>query len=226
MTIRFPANIRVHPRPSVTLAGTSVSGGRTLSGVERIKQGDAGYWRMSLPIIILNHDNILALRAIDAILGGRAGAIIVPVYDGSRSPGALPNYLLPNSSVPHSDGFTFSDGSTYRGSIYSASVKSSAAARATTIVATIAQTPVVPPQPGMYFSIGDRLHRIKSVSMSGADATMTFAPPLRYAVSAGKHIEFDDPRGTWRLADDTGLVVPEGSFRPGQRMTIDLVEAL
>ncbi|MCA0401285.1 MAG: hypothetical protein LCH38_10775 [Proteobacteria bacterium] len=222
--IYWPANLKPL---DVTLgeAGRAVSGGRTLSGVERLTQSDAGFWRMSLTFQLRKSAHILTWRAVLAQLGGRAGRIIVPAFDCARSPGAT-DFRLPALSVPHSDGAPFSDGSHYLGRAYNVSFAAALPARATAGVLVLHDTPHAAPWPGMYFSVGDRLHIVRTAGpVSGGQCAITFSPPLRAPAGPASVIRFDGARGTFRLAEDEGGIATLARLQAAD-LTVNFVEAV
>jgi hypothetical protein len=189
----------------------SVSGGVSLSGIERFKASDAGIWSLSFTIQIHSAEQVELVRGLAALSDGRNGVFSVCTADCGRGPGAGPNYQLPQNSLPH--GLTagggrayFSDGSGYRSRFYNVRLAASAPTRATTISIVIDTVPLVLPRPGHRFTIAGRLHEVRSVSEAvGAVANISIRPPLRQAVAAGADINFDEPTGLFRLSRDDGL---------------------
>lgn len=221
----WPAALQIIRRPKISLANASISGGRALTGRERVRYSDAGYWRMSLSFRLVGSAQILAWRAVLARLKGRANVLEVPLFDCARSPGAT-NFVLPSMDVPHSDESSFSDGSTYTGPAYLATLASAVAARASSLILDIANTPAVAPLPGMFFSIASRLYMVEAVSaLSGSQCTVTFTPPLRAAAAIGERVAFDDARGLFSLADDDSAQIPEETQGVPIVINASLVEA-
>ena len=99
-------------RPASTLVQPimqSRGGGAGVLGVEQVVQSPAWAWSIKLSTIpIRTRQQILAWRALEGQLDGRAGTILVPVYDWPRSPGG-------RSRLPYNDGTPHSDTSEFRG---------------------------------------------------------------------------------------------------------------
>lgn len=205
------------------LVSQSQSGGRTLAGVERVRQGDAPFWRMSISLQVWGSREIMALRAL--IGRGRGDVLAVPSWDCARSPAGLPDFSIPPSAEPHDDGALFSDGSSYLSRATSAVVDAGAAARATTITVRFINTPRPPVWPDMFLSIADRLYKVDRVTAeSGQTAIIAILPPLREPIFAGQVVLWDGARGLWRMTED-GIAMPQANFRIGS-MQIDFIEAI
>ena len=214
-------------RPMLSLAGQSTSGGRALSGIERVRVADAPVWRMAFPLRLRGSAEILTWRAILAKLKGRSNVVSIPVYECGRTPGALPDFVLPDMDTLHDDDAEFSDGSSYAGTAWHGEASAALAARATAATLDLLDAPEVAPWPGMYFSFLDRLHVVESAGeISGGTCAITFTPPLREAVPAGTPALFDGARGLWRLADDQAGALPIEPQGQTLEFTVSFVEAL
>ncbi len=187
------------------LSVTSVSGGASVTGVERLRMPDAGLWTFRMDIRIGTQTQIRLVRALAGLSQGRSRVWRVCVGDCGRGPGAMPDWRLPPHIVPHSDDATFSDGTGYRGETAPARLLVAAAARATSITMTM-ETAVAAPEPGQLFTLDDGLLLITGVTdLGGGSYGLEFTPPLRRAVAAPSRIIFDRPTGLFRLARDNGL---------------------
>lgn len=209
------------------LVNLAVSGGRSLSGAHRAVLHDAPYWRGSYSWSLSGSAQIVAARAVMAMAQGPVNDIILPAFDCSRSPGGAANgWRMVRPRVPHSDESLFSDETAYVSGVYAAHASFAAAARGVTL--SITWPPALPaPMPGQYFSVADRLHLIHSVTaVTTGAATLGFSPPLRSAVTAGDEINFDSPRGTFRLVPEQATGIgPIDRLRWGT-LTIEVEEPL
>ena len=220
----WPSNIKPTSY-SLGLENQSVSGGRTLSGLERVRQSDAGFWRLSLSFEVFQSVEILTWRAVLAQLSGRARTILIPICDCGRTPAALPDFRLVTVDVPHSDSAPFSDGSLYANLGVDVRTAAAVASRATAMDLEVLTTGATEFWPGMYFSIDDRLYIVDTVGERVDEIQpITFLPPLRAAAPAGTQVLFDGARGTFRLAEDMGGVAPLEYHRRSS-VTVSFVEA-
>lgn len=202
--IYWPAAILRPTSVTFWLDMQSSSGGRAVTGTERIIQRDP-FWKAKLTIPVVGSAKITMARALFARLDGRATPLIMPVYDCGRGPGAgaATGYRYANAVSPHSDSTGFSDGTFYAETRIVASASSAAAVRAVTLPVNMTLGDPRRIVAGQYLSIANRLHIIREIAVTGAaTATLTIRPPLREAVAAGQRIEFDRPCGTFRLSSD------------------------
>lgn len=205
----------------------SRSGGVSLTGQEQTVTSDAGVWGIRyVDIPIRRADQVRVYRAIAARLNGRAGSILVPVYDCRQTPWPVVagKRVTSYGSLSHSDGSLFSDRSGYRQPVIVAYLAAEAALRATTLTVGISYGAAL--QGGEHFSIGERLYRIASVQPGmGGLVTVQVWPPLREAAPAGAALEFDRPVCRMRLASDDAmpLDLDLGRFAGP---TVSFVEAL
>jgi hypothetical protein len=223
--IDWPSDALPFRAHAPNLAPTSISGGRSLAGVERIRQPDAGLWTLRLEIPIRQQPQIRLVRALAARAQGRSGVFRICVGDCGRGPGAMPGYALPPHRVPHSDGAGFSDGTAYRGETAPAALAESAVARAVSLVVQM-ETAVTDPEPGQFLTLRDGLHVIAEAEALGAGLhRLTVEPPLRQAAPAGSRILFDRPTGLFHLAQDNGLSLALDLQKFGQ-LSVDFVESV
>jgi len=208
MTIRWPLDALPPRNMSLDIASRSLSGPSSVSGYAQVSASSAGIWKMTYDQIpVLTENAVVCFRAISAILEGRLGSILVPIYrryqpvpDGAEDAGLF-------DPVPHSDDAFFSDGSGYVGRVIDVQLTSAVVKGATSASIAINVAGLI--QPGQHFSIGERLYRLKAVSYtSDTTASITFTPPARDAVSAGDNLEFDDPVCRMRLASDSEMDLP------------------
>lgn len=186
------------------------SGGQSILGNERIVATPAARWRATMTFRIWgmpgDPKRMLFWRAFSASMGGRAGSVTIGPFD-KLTPAILEGISAVPISLSFDDGSIFSDGSTFTeppsgtGPI---TLALAAAVGANSIRAMIGGA--VQPQAGQYFGLGGtEMHMIAAATNNLDDTfTLTIAPPIRAAWSAGAVLDFDTPRATMRLAaDDT-----------------------
>lgn len=183
--VTWPFSTFVPRTPEVTLAGATMSGGRSLTGKLQEVSADSGFWRITLGNIpIRTNAQVLAWRALEGLIEGRLKTVLVPVYDSKRSPwpGGVPGAAIVASA----------DGAIALGATSGAVDMTTGAA----------------PQPGMFFSAGERLYRIKTVgSPTATSYPITFLPPAREAIADNDALEFKRPVCRCRLASDDAMNV-------------------
>lgn len=199
MTIAWPDQVlRPQSQAEFDIAPRTLAGPSSVSGFTQVVSSDAGIWKATLPNIPMRgRDEVLAFRAIAALLEGRLGTIMVPRCRGYGPSPEGADY----SDIPHSDETLFYDDVGYAGGAISVSVVTAAAARAVSIDVEIVSAGEI--EAGQDFSIGERMYRVRSVVYDDdTHATITFRPPLREAVAAGAELNFDAPACRMRLASD------------------------
>lgn len=224
MTIRWPCEILRPQNVAFDLDSRSLAGPASVSGATQVVASDAGIWKATYgSVIVKSRQAVLVHRALAALLEGRLGSIIVPLCSAyGPSSGAVltadEEALL--EQVPHSDDSWFDDDTGYVGGLTDVVLAADAAVRATTLTATVYYAPD-DIQPGMHFSLGERLYRIRTYDAD--TGVMTIRPPLREAVTAGDALNFDDPVCRMRLASDDGLDL-ELSLRKFATPTVAFIE--
>jgi hypothetical protein len=218
----WPRELLTPTRFSARLRNTSVSGGRGTAGAEQVITSPSGWWQFSLEdVIVQGASAVRAYRSILAGLDGRAGTILMPVWDGLQNPAGYPvevpwdeEDILWDPDIPWESNVTniVVDGDTAQG--------------ATSLNVTWTGTG---PTSGIYFSarVGDlyTFHWISRLVSTGANtATLTIRPRLRIALPGATSLEFDDPRCLMRPAtDDEGELMLQA---PSQsRPSLTFVEA-
>lgn len=176
------------------------SGGRSLSGLERVTRTDRGWWSIRLDGVLLEtRPERQCWNAIRTLLGGRAGLVAVPLH--SREVAPYPGGLWRRPlSVSHSDGATFSDGSGYRQRVIAVKAATLAPIGATSMRFAIidADLDLV----GARFS-----YELAAYEIGGrrGDGSYAIAPAVRAPIPAGADLEFDQPTCLCRLADDRAM---------------------
>ncbi|MBS9476247.1 hypothetical protein [Ancylobacter radicis] len=170
------------------LRGSVTSGTRTTSGVEQRVYSGAGRWEFRYRIPVHTRAKVLAASAMmDRLRSGES--IVLKIYDMQRAMGL-------DGDVP------------------AATIAGAVSAGATSL--TLA-SPTAEVEPGLHFSIGQRLYRINRVTDGaasetipgvilsddaawddeldwddGGNVTVSFLPPLRAAASSGAAVTFED----------------------------------
>ncbi|TGP65454.1 hypothetical protein EN868_03115 [Mesorhizobium sp. M2D.F.Ca.ET.225.01.1.1] len=205
-TIRWPDDVLRSQNISFDLDSRSLAGPASVSGATQVISSDSGLWKATFGgVIVKSRQAVLAHRAIAALLEGRLGSILIPLCRGyGPSSGAVlsEDEKALFAQVPHGDHSFFDDGTGYVGSLTNVVLAADAAVRATTLHVTVnyAADDI---QPGMHFSLGERLYRIRTYDAT--TGAMTIRPPLREAVTAGDILNFDDPCCRMRLMNDDGM---------------------
>lgn len=206
MTIRWPLEVLPPRNLAFDIAPRTLSGPSAASGYTQVAASSAGIWKVTYDQIpVLASQSVLCFRAISALLEGRLNAILLPIYRRYQPvPDESDDLYDP---VPHSDGAFFSDGSGYVGRVIDVQLSTAIVKGATSTSIAINVAGLI--QPGQNFSIGERLHRLKSVVYtSETTADIKFTPPARDAASVGDNLEFDDPVVRVRLASDSEMDLP------------------
>lgn len=202
-------------RITVDLVGSSIEGGRALSGAtQAISFSGGGFWRVDYPQLVVRkpwqHRYWKWLRN---YLAGGVNPIIVPIWT---------DYVAPFGSghaqhgIPHSDDSFFSDDAGYESGGIEANLTGTAPLHATSIA--LHMTTGRRLEAGDSFSIehptmGWRYYSIVSVDTpiptdpagDDTDYTLTIVPPLREATTSGTVVEFYRPKCTMRLMPGTSL---------------------
>lgn len=218
-------------------AGASRSGGRSLSGGEQIVAGPSGYVTASLTVPCNNRSKVLAMRALLAGLDGRLGTVRVGPFEVGRAPwwvdpltGGKVTYCRGNRDANKAPAW---DSNPDTSSDLDFSLQGAHSMNA--VLASIQRVRGGFLEPGMWFSVGNRLHmltRLTTADPAGSDGEaapgvigVELRPWLRADYDGATAVEFGTPRGLMRLAsDDTGALELQLS-RSGV-VTLDLVEAV
>jgi hypothetical protein len=180
----------------------SRSGGLTISGVEQVVQSSTDFWEAQIGLKIRTIQHRLAYRALMAQSFGRATEWIISACD----PFGSGITAVPDFSFDSSFDSSFALGSDAPAVIPSGvgGVTDADADKGDRQLDFEIVEHELVPLPGQYFSIGDRLYVIGTVSDLGTahHYRVTFAPGLRADALAGSTMEFSNPRCLMRLAQD------------------------
>lgn len=169
----------------------SRSGGQTLTGVEQVVQSSIDFWDAQVSVKVRKRKQANALRAYKAQNWGRAGEWLIPACGSGVQ-------LDASFGDDFGDDFSILRSIDVRGFVDVAALKG-----ATFLLFHMGNVAWIP-EAGMYFSIGQRLYMIGTVSALTPPGSYicTFAPSLRAAAGGGTVMEFSTPRCLMRLAED------------------------
>ena len=220
-SIIWPASLN-YRSASPELAGMTVTGGRSMSGIEQRTLRHPGFWRVRVEGIVINtQERANAYRALIARLRG-GETVDVPIADPYRPKGA-------------------------RLTGAAATTTASVAAGAVTLAAAVVGHDV---DAGHYFSTGGRLYVVTEVTSGGyglfnqlvtdspwddripwvdaptvsAATGLKFLPNFRTAIGSGVALDFKRPTLTCRLASQETGDLTLDLLRYGAA-SLDLVEA-
>lgn len=234
----FPRLLLRERQHSWNLLGVAATPGVTMDSTATFVRSDGGgFWSCSMSDVSLSgpgsgkerqRNSTLLWRAVRQVCDGGTNRIVVWRNDALFIP--FPAGFARATTVPHSDGSPFSDGSEYFQPVIDITCDGGADLRATSMAIAIEQAATL--IGGESFSIshagaGWRLYEIATVEYDESDATsavITFMPPLREAVNDGEALEFERPRCTMRLANPNAmdLTVRPWTFNSAN---VDFVEA-
>jgi len=202
----------------------SRSGGLTISGVEQVVQSSTDFWEATIGLKIHRPAQRLAYRALMAQSYGRATEWVIPACDPFGIPAgtsSLPDFSFDSS---FDDSFAGDDGSPpFIPSGIGGITDADADKGDRTLDFEMVEFEQVP-LPGHYFSIGDRLYVIGTVSnLAAHHYRITFAPGLRADAPALTALEFSNPRCLMRLAQDSSGQMNLDSLRFAD-ITLSFVE--
>lgn len=203
--------------------GQVLGGPVSLDGASQVASIDTGYWIATYDVVTLAKGaQIKMFRAMDALLDGGANQVRVPVIDEAQAP--WPGALQAGALVPWSDGTSFSDGSMWSQRTIAIVAASDTPAAATSLAMTILSAAAL--TGGEYFSIGDRLHVIRSIiSDDGAgNVVVSIRPRLRDPVPAATSLNFDAPVCRMRLLSESEMDLALGRLWQAQP-SIAFIEA-
>lgn len=222
--ITFPIGVLTPDAVSFIPNFRNSSGSSSLSGASQVVGSAAGLWNARLVDVALrNAEHVILWETIEILLEGRLNPILVPLMEGRRQPFA-PGSVGIGAGIPHSDDTFFSDDTGYWDPEIVANLPFDMPRGATSTSIGIVTGRELRPRD--YFSIGDRLYRIKSVEdVSGSIYTVKFWPRAREAAPAGTIVEFDKPVCKMRLKTDTEMAIDK-SLSKFASATIEFVEDL
>jgi hypothetical protein len=208
--------------------GGQITAGFGKGGVQQVGSMSGGPLvcaRLS-DITVRGRDAINAARAFKARLSQGLGLVRISVCEHHLAP-LVAGYT--GDGVPHDDGSPFSDSSLYYTEAITATSNGGAALNAVQMTLSMAGA-YRAIQGGEPFSVydadmGEHIHFIDGLLDGGTDAfpIVTFWPPLRFAVTDGQAINFDNPGCVMRLNGDFPLPVDMGRWAT---FSLEFVEVL
>jgi len=197
------------------LGARTISGGRSVSGVQQVGRTDGGgVWMATMDDVQVSTPNqIRAWKAIKARLDGGATPIVMPCREVVTAPWPLVGGVaLTDLPSTNSDDSTLSDDTEYEGSPIQATLAAGADLRATQLLMTFATGG--PLLAGETFSIQHqtfswRRYEVAGVTLDGdGNSLVTIRPPLREATPAGQWVEFNTPKCVMQLASPDAMDLP------------------
>jgi hypothetical protein len=224
--VEWPIELKAHADFMPFLERNTQSGGRSVTGSERLVISDTGTWRYGITTMSLTPIQTLAFRAMLANSEGRGYPIRVPVWDKVNDLLATSGMeslrgLNPNGG-PFDDGSFFSDGTGFGSDFATATANVFATFGTTQITASfnVGQVPL----PGHFFSDNTNLYQIKSaILVSGTRYTLNFLPRLRTSLNVGAVLNFEKLFFLGRLADESMAKIQRYPG-PDLHMNLEFVE--
>lgn len=212
--------------PHLELLGAT--GGPSITGQTRYVKSPAERWRYRFRVKLWSRAEHITWRAIAAISDGPVNLIRVPFCDARyslySSTGGPASSFLSGTALHSDDSPHGTDDTPYAQGGIDGALTVAAPIGATSL--TVAIVVAVAPQPGQFFSDGDRAYMIKSATLvSGSTYTLTFGPRLRSAIPAGYLINFDRISCVMRLTSEDIFDVEKQAMK-FSAVDLDFVEAL
>jgi hypothetical protein len=207
------------------LVSASRSSGRSITGSEQVVVSGAGFWKVSFEIDLGTESRMVPWRAFIAQLNGRSGVADIPAFD-IYGPSDLWGRRRQFNAVATGGVITLD----HAGLAQTPSADVVFAAEASlggTRVMLSASASWQIPRPGMYFGVGGRLYRARTVSQNTPSSSwqVDIQPPLRASVLAGASVVVDYPTCQMRLAEDGGGE-PDFKARTLGSVSVEFVEAI
>ncbi|MFG6081598.1 hypothetical protein ACEUZ9_002222 [Paracoccus litorisediminis] len=190
---------------SFNLAGQSLETQQSITGDDTVIPTLRGKWSAEVRFVFHGEGQYLQWQAFLAQMGGRLGTTLVPCISRFRPSDRDGHELSFSDPARLAGAQTFEHFGFKNARVTRVSVTSAAALRASEIGITLHDSTGL--RPGQFFSIGERLHRVRSHWVQGSGHRITFEPPLRAAVATGAHVEIERPVCKMRMVSET-----EGSF--------------
>ena len=172
----------------VYMIGQTLETQESITGVDTITPTMRGRWKADFVFSFRGDDADVEWQGFLAQMDGRTGTVRVPVsgYRRPRDRLGRPLPFCPDVAAPSPPSRVV--------------VAATAPLRSTSLQLDVLDTTGL--RPGHFFSIGDRLYRVRTSIESSSRAEVTFTPPLRAAALAGTHVEIDRPTCLMRFATD------------------------
>lgn len=206
----------------IRVAGATVSGGVSLSGIEDIIRTDSGgYWLADFGNAdfgdrdAAGRAETLSWRAVNAGMLGGSVPVVVQFCDRFHQP------VLDVTKVPHSDQTPFSDRSLYQSGGASATVAAVQNGQAGGNRATVIEIAPVFGQSliggerftHVHATWGERAYEVYSVEpVEGGGLRLTFQPPIRGGIAIGDELDFDNVRCRMRRISEPSNPLNMGVF--------------
>ena len=182
--------------------GMSIDPQQGINGTPTIVPTMRARWMAQVGFALKGEAAALQWRAFLLQMHGMVGTTLVPVYSryGVKD--------RDGHGLPFCDTAQLADAQTWEGfgfentTVTRVVVAAAAPLRATQLDLTLYNTTGL--RPGQYFSIGDRLHAVRSHwQPDGSTHRVAIVPPLRSAVPAGARVEIEKPVCRMRMVTET-----------------------
>ena len=181
------------------LMNAAMQGPQPLVGAPRTIVSGAGRWTLQLNgIPLFSNAAQDKLGIFRALFAGRLQVglpIYLPFLDWKRGPVTRAACPTAHARSPFSDASVFSDATLFASGYSDCALGASALREATALTVDVANVPATP-QPGDFFTIGERAYLITASSADGSVANRwhwTIAPGLREAASSSTNVEIRNP---------------------------------
>lgn len=208
MPLEFPYDLLKYRSYRLDIFGSVFGGGMSNNGQQQVVNASGG----GLWVLDMNFGSLRTpdqIRSWRAIRHGQQGGVVpvnISICEIRQAPRGAGGSSY--SSVPHSDGTSFSDGSLYAGSVVSAVTVSEISQHSTQVVIFVDGDAAI--LGGEYFSLeyGEGRHELHVITYSEpveGGYLVKFEPPSRASHLAGADVEFAHPKCTMRLAESSGM---------------------
>ncbi len=219
------ALFRAQGEPAFLKSPVTRVGGRTLGGYELTARTDLGFWRHTMPNVLIRTRSLAqkeAWNAISTALGGRAGLVVMSAYHVSSRLQKLAKQL--KSEQTFSDGTTFSDGAGFTGEPPLVEMAEDAQIGATVVKLRALKDDIQ--LSGVKFSHRYALHETGPVlEQYGNVVRVPVYPAMRRKISAGALLIISEPSCLMHPASDNEMDVQFG-LGVYTHKTLNFVEAL
>lgn len=205
--------------------GMSLEPQQSITGVDTMVPTMRGRWMAQGTVVIHGEAAVLQWQAFLAEMEGRVGTTLVPCFSWFRPKDRNGRMLPFNDTAGFHRTQTFSHFGLTSVAAPRVTVAAAAPLRATELRIALADTTGL--RPGQYFSIGERLHQVRSHwEPEVGQHHIRFRPPLREAVAAGTAVEIARPVCKMRFTseEEGGFAQDYADIAP--KITVNFTEAL
>lgn len=229
MIVDWPGNIIPVAQGVPYLEQNAASGGRSLSGTERIIITNAGRWRWSVRLFLGTVEQVRAWRGVMALVQGRGNPIMVPYFDQTTDLAAVNGERAARTSITagimyteSGDNVTHDDGTLLSDTVMPA--RATLTKGAGQSVVRLQFSSGLSCDPGDFFSTARRMYQVRDVqNVTGNVYDLTISPPLREKLLVNQEVSFDRILCQMRLEDDSAAAAMQDPAFMGD-ISLDFVE--